>query len=154
MHDVIDASLTSEESAQASAAQRMIVAALDHSRAPHIALLPDGGELSDDAPVVAVPPKVLRLIAELLGQMSQRVPLAIVPMRYEMSTQEAAAHLNVSRPFVVKELEAGRIPFRKVGTHRRIEFSALLQYAQAQRTNSDALLSELAREAQELGLGY
>ena len=62
--------------------------------------------------------------------------------------------LNVSRPFVVKEVEAGKIPFRKVGTHRRILFEDLMAYQAKSRQNSELALAELAQEAQDLNLGY
>ena len=98
-------------------------------------------------PAVEVSPKVLRMFAEMLGRMSQRQPVALVPHKYELSTQEAAMLLNVSRPFVVKELEAGRIPYRKVGTHRRVLFEDLMAYRDQSRQTSEAALAELAQEA-------
>jgi excisionase family DNA binding protein len=149
-----DPLLTAEEAQQAKIAQRCIMAALDHSRAYRIAVLDESGQPADDMPAIAVPPRVLRLFADLLGRMSQRQPIALVPHKYELSTQEAAAILNVSRPFVVKELEAGRIPFRKVGTHRRILFEDLTAYQDASRKTSEQALRELAREAQDLNMGY
>ncbi len=149
-----DLLLTPEEAEQAKIAQRCIMAALDHSRAHRIAILDESGQPADDVPGVAVPPRVLRLFADLLGRMSQRQPITLVPHKYELSTQEAAALLNVSRPFVIKELEAGRIRFRKVGTHRRILFEDLTAYQDASRQASELALRELAREAQELNMGY
>jgi excisionase family DNA binding protein len=146
--------LTVEEAQQAKVAQRCIMAALDHSRAYRIAVLDESGQPADDMPAIAVPPRVLRLFADLLGRMSQGQPVALVPYKYELSTQEAATILNVSRPFVVKELEAGRIPFRKVGTHRRILFEDLTAYQQKSRQISEQALRELAQEAQDLNLGY
>ena len=62
--------------------------------------------------------------------------------------------LNVSRPFVVKEPEAGRVPYRKVGTHRRILFEDLIVYRDQSRQTSETALVELAQQAQELNLGY
>jgi excisionase family DNA binding protein len=149
-----DAALTEEEAQQAKIAQRCIMAALDHSRAHRIAVLDESGNPADDMPAIAVPPRVLRLFADMLGRMSQRQPIALVPYKYELSTQEAAAILNVSRPFVVKELEAGRIPFRKVGTHRRILFEDLTTYQDASRKTSEQALRALAHEAQDLNMGY
>ncbi|MGA8514028.1 MAG: helix-turn-helix domain-containing protein [Burkholderiaceae bacterium] len=146
--------LTAEEAEQAKVAQRCIMAALDHSRAYRIAVLDESGQPADDMPAIAVPPQVLRLFADLLGRMSQRQPVQLVPFKYELSTQEAAAILNVSRPFVVKELEAGRIPFRKVGTHRRILFEDLSAYQEKSRSSSEQALRELTQEAQELNMGY
>jgi excisionase family DNA binding protein len=146
--------LTAEEAQQAKVAQRCIMAALDHSRAHRIAVLDESGQLADDMPAFAVPPQVLRLFADMLGRMSQRQPVQLVPFKYELSTQEAAAILNVSRPFVVKELEAGHIPFRKVGTHRRILFEDLSAYQDKSRSASEQALRELAQAAQDLNMGY
>lgn len=146
--------LTVEEAEQAKVAQRCIMAALDHSRAYRIAVLGEPGQPADDMPAIAVPPRVLRLFADMLGRMSQRQPVQLVPYKYELSTQEAAGILNVSRPFVVKELEAGHIPFRKVGTHRRILFEDLTEYQNKTRSASEQALRELAKEAQDLNMGY
>ena len=149
-----EAVLTLEEAKQAKVAQRCIMAALDHSNALRIAVLDESGQRSDDMPAIAVPPRVLRLFADLLGRMSLRQPVALVPYKYELSTQEAAALMNVSRPFVVKELEAGRIPFRRVGTHRRILFEDLMTYQEQSRQTREQALADLAREAQVLNMGY
>jgi excisionase family DNA binding protein len=146
--------LTPEEAEQAKVAQRCIMAALDHSRAHRIAVLDESGEPSTDMPAIVVPPRVLRLFADLLGRMSLRQPVALVPYKYELSTQEAAALMNVSRPFVVKELEAGRIPFRKVGTHRRILCEDLVVYQEQSRQTREQALAELVHEAQGLNMGY
>lgn len=80
--------------------------------------------------------------------------MALVPYKCELSTQEAAALMSVSRPFGVKELEAGRIPFRKVGTHRRILFEDLMAYQEQSRQTREQALADLAREAQDLNMGY
>ena len=146
--------LSADEAEQAKLAQRCIMAALDHSRAHRIAVLDESGQPADGMPAVQVPPKVLRMFADILGRMSQRQPVSLVPHKYELSTQEAAMVLNVSRPFVVKELEGGRIPYRKVGTHRRVLFEDLMAYRDQSRKTSEAALVELAREAQKLNLGY
>ena len=146
--------LSAEEAEQAKVAQRCIMAALDHSRAHRIAVLDASGQPADGMPAVEVPPKVLRMFADILGRMSQRQPVRLVPHKYELSTQEAAMVLNVSRPFVVKELETGRIPYRKVGTHRRVLFEDLMVYRDQSRQTSETALDELAREAQKLNLGY
>ena len=146
--------LSAEEAEQAKVAQRCIMAALDNSRAHRIAVVDESGQLANGIPAVEVPPKVLRMFADMLGRMSQRQPITLVPHKYELSTQEAAMLLSVSRPFIVKELEAGCIPHRKVGTHRRILFEDLMAYRSQSRSNSEAALAELARTAQELKLGY
>ena len=130
------------------------MAALDHSKAPRIVVLDESGQPEHDVPAIAVPPGILRLLADVLGRLSQRQPIALVPFKYEVSTQEAAEFMNVSRPFIVKELEARRLPFRKVGTHRRILFEDLIEYQENSRKASEEALAELAEQAQDLRLGY
>ncbi|WP_396268146.1 excisionase family DNA-binding protein [Ideonella sp.] len=142
--------LTAEEAEMARTAQRCIMAALDHSRAATITLQSDDGS----QPSIQVPPQALRFIAQLLGAMSDRRPVMLMPSKQEVSTVEAANYLNVSRPYVIKEIEAGRLPHRLVGTHRRIAFADLEAYAQRTRTRQEAALQRMADNAKDLGLEY
>ena len=142
--------MTAEEAEMARTAQRFIVESLDHSRAASITLTSDTGE----APSISVPTKTLRLIADLLGLMAERRPVSLTPLNHEMTTVEAANFLNVSRPFVIKEIEEGRLPHRKVGSHRRVAFSDLLKYAEAMHASQCQALQRLADNAAELGLDY
>ena len=86
--------------------------------------------------------------------MSERRPIMLMPSKQEVSTVEAANFLNVSRPFVIKEIEQGRLPHRLVGTHRRIAIDDLMQYAQTMRANQKSALQRMADDAHELGLDY
>jgi excisionase family DNA binding protein len=131
-------------------AQRCIMASLDHSRAAAITLTTDTGE----HPTVEVPPVALKLIGQLLGAMSEGRPIVLMPTEQEFTTVEAANFLNVSRPFVIKEIEAGRLSHRKVGSHRRIAFDDLLSYAQKMRAQQAGALERMADNARELGLDY
>ncbi len=135
----------------AKTAFRCLSAALDHSNAPRIALLDENGNKTD-APVLPVPPKALRLFAVILRHMAQRQPVMLVPQKHELSTQEAAAFLNVSRPFVIKEIDAGRLKCKKVNRHRRIEFDELKRYKAEQKQNSEGALQKLSDLSGELGL--
>lgn len=134
----------------AQAAQRCIMQALDHSRAAQITLTTDTGE----HPTVAVPPAALKLIGQVLGAMSERRSVYIIASDHEFSTVEAANFLNVSRPFIIKEIDAGRLRHRMVGTHRRVEFSDLLVYAREMRQRQEQALERMADNARELGLEY
>lgn len=151
--DVLDNVLSTEEAELAKIAQRCIMASLDHSRAHRIALIDRDGA-AESSPVLELPPKVLRFFAEMLGAMAEQKLVTLVPQKHELTTQEAAAFLNVSRPFVIKEIEAGKIPHRKVGRHRRVAFTDLVKYQHASRAASDQALQDLADQAQQLGLGY
>jgi excisionase family DNA binding protein len=142
--------MTPEEVEMARLAQRFIVESLDHSRAASITLTSETG----DAPSVSVPTKTLRFIADVLGLLSERQPVVFVPAKRELSTVQAAHMLNVSRPFVIKEIEDGRLKHRKVGSHRRIAIEDLLEYAKVMRSQQRSALDRLADNAAELGLDY
>ncbi|MCE2681247.1 MAG: helix-turn-helix domain-containing protein [Burkholderiales bacterium] len=142
--------LNAKDKEMVRVAQRCIMASLDHSRAAVITLTTDTGE----HPTVEVPPAALKLIGQLLGAMSEGRPVVLIPTEQEFTTVEAANFLNVSRPFVIKELESGRLPHRKVGSHRRIALEDLMEYAQKMRAQQAKALDRLADNARELGLDY
>lgn len=154
MSDVIDRLDSKEDVELAKAAQRCIVSALDHSRAVNIAILEEGVERLEDSPILKLPPKVLRLFADMLGSLAQGHAVAIMPKEMYVSTQEAAMFLNVSRPHLVKMLDEGKLPYHKVGTHRRIKFEDVVAYKEERRKISQTALQELADQAQELDMGY
>ena len=131
-------------------AQRCIMESLDHSRAAEIVLTTEQG----DSPHLALPPATLRLIGQLLGLMSEGRPISLIPANREFTTVEAAYVLNVSRPFVIKEIEAGRLRHRKVGTHRRIAYEDLMAYLRAMRDQQAGALERLADNTREMGLDY
>ncbi len=81
-------------------------------------------------------------------------PVVLMPSKRELTTVEAAHFLNVSRPFVVKEISAGRLPHRMVGTHRRVLFEDLLAYARTMREQQAQALERMAENARKLGLDY
>ena len=151
--DLLDSVLSTEEAELAKVAQRCIMASLDHSRAHRIALIDRDGGI-DSSPTLELPPKVLRFFAEMLGAMAEQKLVTLVPQKHELTTQEAAAFLNVSRPFVIKEIETGKIPHRKVGRHRRVTFTDLVKYQRVSQEGSDQALQDLTDQAHALGLGY
>ena len=144
--------LDESEAAMAKAAQRCIMAALDHSRAPAITLVDESGQQTE--PAIKLPPQALRLIAQVLGAMGERRPITIVPTKHELTTVEAANYLNVSRPFIIKEIESGKLRHRMVGTHRRIAYEDLVEYKRSMQRRQEEALQQLADNAQEIGLGY
>lgn len=145
------------EAEMAAVAHQCLVTALDHSNATHINIILDmgtEGKEKHEPPVLKLPPRALRFFADVLRQMAKQEPMLLVPHKHELSTQEAANFLNVSRPFVIKEIEANRLKCRKVNRHRRIEFEELRRYQAAQQQQSEQALQDLAQLSEELGLEF
>ncbi len=149
--NVLEPVSNAQEAEMAKVAQRCIMAALDHSRAPKIVLVEEGGD-PGVAPTIELPPQALRAIADLLGLMAQQQPVMLIPQKHEVTTQEAAGFLNVSRPYVIKQIEDGVLKCRKVGRHRRIEFQELMQFQRQLQERSEVALQRLTELSQELGL--
>jgi len=108
---------------------------------------PDGG-----GETVTIPAAAFRLLVAILAQMASGNAVRLIPHHAELTTQEAAELLNVSRPYLVRLLDDGRIPFRRVGTHRRVLFKDVMTYKVEHRRARSAALDELSRLDQELGL--
>lgn len=145
-----------EEAEMASVAHDCLVATLDQSRADYVELIVDvaGADGRHAAPTLRLPPRALRFLADILRAMARQEPMVLVPQKHELTTQEAANLLNVSRPFLIKELEAGRIAHRKVNRHRRIDMKDLRAYQTAQQEVSKKTLDELARLTQDAGVAF
>jgi len=103
---------------------------------------------------VEVPEPAFRLFLEVLNQMAQGNAVTLVPTHHELSTQQAADLLRVSRPYFVKLLESGDIQYHRVGNRRRLKFEHLMAYLEQVKGESQESLEKLAAEAQELGMGY
>jgi excisionase family DNA binding protein len=99
-----------------------------------------------------LPVAAVRLLQDLLREMAQGHAISLVPLHAELTTQQAADALNVSRPFLVKLLETDQLPHRKVGTHRRIRFDDLMRYKQTIDAQRLETLRKLTEESEELGL--
>lgn len=101
-----------------------------------------------------VPRKALEFLSRILSYMAEGKAIFLIPSDSEVSTQQAADILGVSRPHVVKMLEQGLIPFKKTGTHRRILLEHLMKYAEEQKEIRSESFKLLAEQAQKLKLGY
>lgn len=104
--------------------------------------------------VLELPAGAVKLLFEILEDMAAGKAVAIVPHSTELTTQQAADYLNVSRPFLIKLLEEKRLPFRTVGTHRRILFEDVMAYKKNIDDARRRSLDELASLSQELEMGY
>ena len=106
---------------------------------------PDGEE-------IVLPESVFQLLRQVVYHMMQGKAVFIIPENQELTTQEAADMLNVSRPYLVKLLEQGVIPFIKIGTHRRVRFIDLINYKKQRDAERLRAINEIAQISQDAGL--
>ena len=135
-----------EESSLAKSALLAFLAELDESE--------DTTRVTIGDQVVELPRQAVELFSEVLSKMANGESVMLIPLHKELTTQEAADILGVSRPYVVKLLEQGEIPYKKLRRHRRIRFEDLMAYKERSDREVELALDELVAEAQELGMGY
>lgn len=111
-------------------------------------------KIQETGEFITIPKKALSLLSTIVQNMAEGNTISIVSSNPEISTQQAADMLNVSRPHLIKLLETKKIPFKKVGTHRRILLKDILEYNQRQAKERENQLELLAKQAQDLNLGY
>lgn len=99
-----------------------------------------------------LPASALRLLVRILEEMARGNAVTLIPVHAELTTQEAADMLNISRPSLIQLLDEGKIEFRRVGTHRRVRFEALMEYKRQVDTERRKVLKQLAAYDQELGI--
>lgn len=111
-------------------------------------------KLQETGDFIAIPKKALNLLFSILNNMAEGKSFSIIPSDSEITTQQAADMLNVSRPHIVKLVEEGIIPYKKVGSHRRILIEDLIEYDRKLKEQWDASLKNLADHAHDLNPGY
>jgi excisionase family DNA binding protein len=99
-----------------------------------------------------IPAPAVQMLVRILEEMARGNAVTLVPVHAELTTQEAANMLNISRPSLIQLLDEGKIEYRKVGTHRRVRFGALVAYKRQADAERRAALAELAAYDQEIGI--
>lgn len=108
--------------------------------------------VSTSGAAIDIPTPVFNLMQRMVHELLQGNSVTIVPIHKELTTQEAADILNVSRQYLVELLDAQTIPHTKVGTHRRIRFGNLMHYKTERDAKRQAGLSRMTKKSQQLGL--
>lgn len=108
----------------------------------------------DEAQSFILPITAVRLLTDMMTHLAEGRRVSVMPEDAELTTKQAADMLNVSRPYLVGLLQAGKLAHHMAGTHRRILVRDLLDYRRRQMESSGAAMDELAAQAQELDMGY
>jgi len=137
------------DSALAKESSQRLAAHMGHAEGLRLEL-----KTGTESEELVLPPSALRLLLGVLTEMGQGNAVTLTPIRAELTTQQAADLLNVSRPHLVKLLDEGAIPSRKVGTHRRVQLEDLLTYKRDFQNRRHAALDELQALSQDLDMGY
>ncbi len=140
---------TSQEVEEAKASSRTLAKYAAAERV-QLSIKSSNGENDE----LILPGYALQLLLDILSEMSRGNAISIMPVHAELSTQEAANILNVSRPFLVGLLDDGIIPHRKVGAHRRVLAKDVIDYKQQIDAKRMESLNTLTAESQDLGMGY
>lgn len=145
--DQTSAPPSDEDRKVAAESSRQLAALIGKGKEAQLRVI-DGDE------VITVPVSAMRMLVDILAHMAEGEAMALIPQDAELTTQQAADFLNVSRPFFVKLLEEGKLEFHKVGSHRRVYFRDLVAYKEQSMGERRKTLDELAKQAQELNMGY
>lgn len=142
---------TAEEAALAKLSSQELSAVLEtKSEVQTVSVTDEQGAVHN----VQMPVSALRLLVDVLTELGEGNTVKFVPVHAELTTQEAADMLNVSRPTLIKLLDDNAIPYHRSGNRRKVRFTDLLQYKQRLESDRLHVLDELSALDQELGLGY
>jgi excisionase family DNA binding protein len=108
----------------------------------------------DRGETITLPGAAVRLLKDILAEMARGRGVTLLPLQAELTTQQAADLLNVSRPYFIGLLEEKKMPFRLVGKHRRVRLEDVLTYKRRDDEERLKVLGELVAQAQELNMGY
>jgi len=148
-HPALAATLPSEaEAGVAKETSRLLATRLKKGAAMQLRIL--DGDASQGT--VTLPAPAVGLLLRILEEMARGNAVTIIPVHAELTTQEAADMLNISRPSLIQLLDEGKVEYRRVGTHRRVRFEALMRYKRHADGERRAVLEELAAYDQELGI--
>jgi excisionase family DNA binding protein len=138
---------TDQEAALARVSSRTLAACIGHGPSARLRVVDGNDEIE-------VPVAALRMLVDILANMAEGNAISIVPIHAELTTQQAADFLGVSRPHVVALIERGELAHHKAGTHRRIYFKDVLAYRERRLSHGKAALDALTEQAQKLDMGY
>lgn len=108
--------------------------------------------VGSDGAEAELPPSLLQALEQVVHYLELNEAVMIIPADRELTSQEAADILNVSRPYLIKLLEEGEIPFTRTGTHRRVRQRDLLMYKGQRDLQRRQALTRLTQLSQDMGL--
>ena len=140
---------TEQEAQLAERTSRKLAAHFQVDKVFRVRLLDEADRPTE---TLELPASAVRLLLDILEHMGRGDAVTLLPIHAELTTQQAADLLNVSRPHLVQQLDEGKIPFRKVGTHRRVRAEDIFRHKREMDRKRREILNELAAHDQELGL--
>jgi len=136
------------DAALAKETSRVLASHLSQNAPMRLRILDDSKKES----TVRLPQAAAQMLLRILEEMARGNAVTLMPVHAELTTQQAADMLNISRPSLIRLLDEGKLRFRRVGTHRRVLFEDLVQFKRESERLRRAALDALAALDQELGL--